>query len=98
MTGITDDILSEVRKNTDIVKLVRSHKIPLLGSGHTFRGRCPFHKEKGRSFVVDRKKGLYHCFGCGAGGDVIHFVRQIDRLDFRGAVHALRVAHGIANL
>ncbi len=68
----------------------------LKKAGRSWKGLCPFHNERTPSFTVDRDKGLYHCFGCGAGGDVIHFVRQIDRLDFPEAVEALAARFGVA--
>ena len=68
----------------------------LKKAGRSWKGLCPFHNERTPSFTVDRDKGLYHCFGCGAGGDVIHFLRQIDRLDFPEAVEALAARFGVA--
>ena len=86
---ITDNVLAELRSAADIVAVISDHT-KLKKAGRSWKGLCPFHSERTPSFTVDRDKGLYHCFGCGVGGDVIHFVRQIDRLDFPEAVEALR--------
>ncbi|HEU5250888.1 MAG TPA: DNA primase, partial [Thermoanaerobaculia bacterium] len=92
---INDNVLAELRSAADIVEVVGEHT-RLKKAGRSWKGLCPFHNERTPSFTVDREKGLYHCFGCGAGGDVIHFVRQIDRLDFPDAVEALASRFGVA--
>jgi DNA primase len=92
---INDSVLAELRAATDIVEVIGEHT-RLKKAGRSWKGLCPFHNERTPSFTVDRDKGLYHCFGCGAGGDVIHFLRQIDRLDFPEAVEALAARFGVA--
>ena len=92
---ITDSVLAELRSAADIVAVVGDHT-KLKKAGRSWKGLCPFHSERTPSFTVDRDKGLYHCFGCGAGGDVIHFVRQIDRLEFPEAVEALASRFGVS--
>ena len=92
---INDAVLAELRSAADIVEVVGEHT-RLKKAGRSWKGLCPFHNERTPSFTVDREKGLYHCFGCGAGGDVIHFVRQIDRLDFPEAVEALASRFGVS--
>jgi len=92
---INDNVLAELRAAVDIVEVVSEHT-RLKKAGRSWKGLCPFHNERTPSFTVDRDKGLYHCFGCGAGGDVIHFVRQIDRLDFPEAIEALASRFGVA--
>ncbi len=92
---ITDGVLAELRSAADIVEVIGEHT-KLKKAGRSWKGLCPFHRERTPSFTVDRDKGLYHCFGCGVGGDVIHFVRQIDRLDFPEAVEALAGRFGVA--
>ena len=91
---ITDGVLAELRSAADIVEVIGDHT-RLKKAGRSWKGLCPFHQERTPSFTVDRDKGLYHCFGCGAGGDVIHFVRQIDRLDFPEAVEILAARFGV---
>ncbi len=92
---INDSVLAELRAATDIVEVISEHT-RLKKAGRSWKGLCPFHNERTPSFTVDRDKGLYHCFGCGTGGDVIHFLRQIDRLDFPEAVEALAARFGVA--
>src|SRR5688572_16967565 len=92
---INDSVLAELRAASDIVEVIGEHT-RLKKGGRSYKGLCPFHNERTPSFTVDRDKGLYHCFGCGAGGDVIHFVRQIDRLDFPEAIEALAARFGVA--
>jgi DNA primase len=91
---ITDGVLAELRSAADIVAVIGDHT-KLRKAGRSWKGLCPFHSERTPSFTVDRDKGLYHCFGCGVGGDVIHFVRQVDRLDFPEAVEALASRFGV---
>lgn len=91
---ITDAVLAELRSAADLVEVVSEHT-RLKKAGRSWKGLCPFHSERTPSFTVNRDKGLYYCFGCGAGGDVIHFVRQIDRLDFPEAVEALASRFGV---
>ncbi|HTR03812.1 MAG TPA: DNA primase [Thermoanaerobaculia bacterium] len=92
---INDNVLAELRSAADIVAVIGDHTA-LKKAGRSWKGLCPFHNERTPSFTVDRDKGLYHCFGCGAGGDVIRFVREIDRLDFPDAVEALAARFGVA--
>ncbi len=92
---INDNVLAELRAASDIVEVIGEHT-RLRKAGRSWKGLCPFHNERTPSFTVDRDKGLYHCFGCGAGGDVIHFVRQIDRLDFPEAIEVLAARFGVA--
>jgi DNA primase catalytic core len=91
---INDNVLAELRSAADIVEVIGDHT-RLKKAGRSWKGLCPFHNERTPSFTVDRDKGLYHCFGCGAGGDVIHFVRQIDRLELAEAVEALAARFGV---
>ncbi len=91
---ITDSVMAELRSAADIVQVIGEHT-RLKKAGRSWKGLCPFHNERTPSFTVDREKGLYHCFGCGAGGDVVHFVRQMDRLDFPEAVESLASRFGV---
>jgi DNA primase len=92
---INDAVLAQLRSAADIIEVIGEHT-RLKKAGRSWKGLCPFHNERTPSFTVDREKGLYHCFGCGAGGDVIHFVRQIDRLDFPEAVESLASRFGVS--
>ena len=91
---INEGVLAQLRSAADIVEVIGDHT-RLKKAGRSWKGLCPFHNERTPSFTVDRDKGLYHCFGCGAGGDVIHFVRQVDRLDFPEAVEVLAERFGV---
>lgn len=77
--------LDELRARADIVKIINSY-VPLKKNGHRYVGLCPFHNETAPSFSVDEQKQVYHCFGCKAGGSVIQFVMEIERLSFPEAV------------
>ena len=77
--------LDELRSRADIVQVVSSY-VPLKKNGHRYLGLCPFHNEKTPSFNVDAQKQVYYCFGCKAGGSVIQFVMDIERMDFAEAV------------
>lgn len=77
--------LDELRARADIVKVIGSY-VTLKKNGHRYVGLCPFHNETAPSFSVDEQKQVYHCFGCKAGGSVIQFVMDIERLSFPKAV------------
>jgi DNA primase len=93
--GIVDDDIVRVRESSDIVAIISEH-VQLKRVGARFTGLCPFHSEKSGSFSVNAEQGLYYCFGCGAKGDVITFVREIEHLDFVGAVEYLAGRTGVA--
>jgi DNA primase len=92
---LTPASLDEVRERVDIVELVRTDT-ELRKSGVEWVGRCPFHDERSGSFWVNPIKKLYHCFGCGASGDAIDYVRQRHALDFMGAVEWLAERFNVA--
>ena len=68
---------------------VVGRRMPIKKAGRTFQGICPFHGEKTPSFTVSDERGSYHCFGCGAHGDVISFVKNFDKISFPAAVESL---------
>lgn len=84
----SEDIIEEVRANNDIVDVVAEY-VRLEKKGKDFFGLCPFHKEKTPSFSVAPQKQIFYCFGCGKGGNVIHFIMAIENLDFTEAVKLL---------
>jgi DNA primase len=92
--GIVDEDVARVREETDFVA-VASEKMALRKVGTRWTGLCPFHPEKTASFSLNAEQGFYYCFGCGAKGDVITFVREIDQLDFVEAVESLAARAGI---
>ena len=80
--------LDELRARADIVQVVGQY-VSLKRNGHRHWGLCPFHGEKTASFSVDQERQMYYCFGCKAGGSVIQFVMDIERLEFQDAVKHL---------
>lgn len=86
--------LEAVVERSDLVELVRTHT-ELTKRGAEHLGRCPFHDEKTPSFWVNDVKGVYHCFGCGASGDVIDFVREKQGLDFVEAIEYLAARYNV---
>ena len=80
--------LDELRSRSDIVQIVSGY-VALTKKGRNYWGLCPFHGEKTASFSVDGEHQLYYCFGCKAGGDVIHFIMDMERLSFPEAVEQL---------
>jgi DNA primase len=88
-------VLDDIRAAVDIVDLV-SRVVTLRKAGQNWKGLCPFHAEKTPSFMVNPAKRIFHCFGCGVGGDVFGFVMRQDRLSFPEAVRALATSAGVA--
>ncbi|MBI4277048.1 MAG: DNA primase, partial [Armatimonadetes bacterium] len=84
----------EIRRRVDLVDLAASY-VTLRKSGRYYKGLCPFHQEKTPSFHVDRERGLFHCFGCGAGGDLFDFVMRVQRLTFPEALEELARRAGV---
>ena len=87
MPGQRADV-KEIKARLDIISII-SRYVTLVKSGSGFKGKCPFHKDDTPSMTVSAEKGLWHCFGCGEGGDVIGFVMKIERLSFIEAVRRL---------
>jgi DNA primase len=81
-------LLDEIRAGVDVVELV-GRFVNLRKAGQNYKGLCPFHGEKTPSFMVNPRKGIFHCFGCGVGGDVFGFLMRQDRLSFPEAVRTL---------
>ena len=95
MAQYAQALLDDVRNAVDIVDLV-GRFVNLRKAGVNWKGLCPFHGEKTPSFMVNPKKGIFHCFGCGVGGDVFGFLMRQDRLSFPEAVRSLAKTAGIA--
>ena len=92
--GIAPEDIERVRAQTDIVAVI-TESVGLRKVGSRWVGLCPFHAEKSGSFSVNAELGFYFCFGCQAKGDVITFVREVQHLDFVGAVESLAGRLGI---
>ena len=94
MLRYSDEIIEEVRSSNDIVDIISQYVI-LKRSGRNFFGLCPFHNEKSPSFSVSPEKQVFHCFGCGAGGNVIHFLSKIENMNFKETLEELADRAGI---
>lgn len=94
MAGISDDDLRRVREASDLVAIA-GERVVLRQRGRDFWGCCPFHGEKTPSFKIDPTTQLWHCFGCGEGGDVFSFIMKLDDLGFVDAVRELAKRAGI---
>ncbi len=94
MSRFTPDSVEKVKDATDIVEVISAHT-ELRRAGTRFTGLCPFHDERTPSFSVDPQEKLYHCFGCGVGGDVFRFVEEKEGLSFPEAVEALADRYGV---
>ena len=92
--GFSPDFLEEIRSRLPVSEVV-GRKVRLVRKGREHSGLCPFHNEKTPSFTVNDDKGFYHCFGCGAHGDVIRFVTETEGLSFPEAVERLAGQAGL---
>ena len=91
---LTQELVQAVRDTVDIVDIAAEHT-RLTQKGNRWEGLCPLHKEKTPSFSVDRDRGLFYCFGCGAGGDAIKLHMQLSGDDFPAAIESLALRYGI---
>jgi DNA primase len=91
---IPDEIINRIRERADIKEVVEAH-LSLTKAGQNYKGLCPFHSEKTPSFTVSPSRQMFHCFGCGAGGNVFTFLMKMDGLTFPAAVRALGEKVGI---
>jgi DNA primase len=94
MALISDESLERVKQTADIVEVISAHT-DLRRQGARWVGLCPFHEERTPSFSVDPQEKLYHCFGCGVGGDTIKFVEEKEGLGFAEAVELLAERYGV---
>ena len=94
MAGFSALLLDEVRTRVDMVELV-GRFVNLKRAGENWKGLCPFHTERTPSFTVNPKRGIFHCFGCGAGGDAFGFLMRHDRMAFPEAVRSLAEQVGV---
>ncbi len=88
------EFIEKVRQSVDIVDVIGRY-VNLKKTGKQYRGLCPFHKEKTPSFYVNPEKGVYHCFGCGASGNVFRFLMEMEKMTFTEAVLELAKEAGI---
>lgn len=93
--SFSPDLLDEIRTRIDLVELVSGY-VPLKKAGANWKGLCPFHAEKTPSFMVNPARGIFHCFGCAAGGDAFGFLMRVERVTFPEAVRTLAERVGVA--
>ncbi len=91
---ISHALIEEIRLKNDIVTVIESY-FNLQRKGSTIKALCPFHKEKTPSFVINLQRQIFHCFGCGAGGDVFQFIMKYENVDFMTAVNILARRAGV---
>jgi len=91
---IPDELIDQIREANDIVDVISEH-VQLKRAGGNFKGRCPFHQEKTPSFNVNPARQIYHCFGCGVGGNVITFLMEYEKIGFIDALRELAHKAGI---
>jgi DNA primase len=91
---IPDEVLEELKERADIVEVISEH-LPLKKAGRNYKGLCPFHQEKTPSFMVSPDKQLFHCFGCGVGGNIFTFLMKYEQISFSEAAKALAQKYGV---
>jgi DNA primase len=94
MSALMSDVVQQIKDRLNIVDVVSSY-VELQKAGRHFKARCPFHSEKTPSFNISPERGMYHCYGCGAGGDVFTFVQEIEGVDFKEALKILAGKAGV---
>ncbi len=92
--SIDDRVIDEVSRATDIVQVIAGY-IPIKKAGANYKALCPFHREKTPSFMISPQKQIYHCFGCGAGGNVFSFVMKYENMTFPETLRHLAQKAGI---
>jgi len=92
--AFTPDFIADVRSRISLSSII-GKRVKLIKKGRRYSGLCPFHNEKTPSFSVNDEEGYYHCFGCGAGGDAITYLRETEGLDFTEAVKRLAEMAGV---
>jgi DNA primase len=92
--GFPDSFIDDVRRTADIVRVIQDH-VGLRKMGTSWKGLCPFHQEKSPSFNVRSDPPVFHCFGCGEGGDVFRFVMLFEKSSFPDAVRSIAARFGV---
>jgi len=92
--AIPDQVIEQVQSRIDIVEIISKY-VPLKKAGRSYKAPCPFHQEKTPSFIVSQDKQIYHCFGCGAGGNVFSFLMRYENMQFPEVVEMLAEKAGV---
>src|SRR5260370_12188512 len=92
---VTKEGIERIKSANELGAVVAEHGIDVRKKGRLLVARCPFHEEKTASFTITPSKGLYHCFGCGAAGDVIGFLTKYDKVSFGRALEILARRAGL---
>jgi DNA primase len=95
LSRISREQIDAIKSRVDLAALLAERGIALQRKGRHLFALCPFHSEKMPSFVVTPQRGLFHCFGCGVGGDAIGFLVRYDRVSFPEAVRMLAARAGV---
>ncbi len=90
----SEEKVSEIRDRSSLLEVISDY-LTLKKTGKHYKGLCPFHSEKTPSFMVNEEKQIFHCFGCGAGGDVFKFLMEIGHFSFPQALEELEKRYGI---
>src|SRR4051812_14851162 len=93
--NIDGSVIDQIKQRVDIVEVVGRH-VELKRAGAMFKGLCPFHTERSPSFTVTPSRQSYHCFGCGAHGDAVQFLLEMEGMSFRETIEDLAQAAGVA--
>ena len=91
---IPESVIQEIKEKNPIEEVIAPY-VQLKRAGRNLKGLCPFHSEKTPSFTVYPESSSYYCFGCGAGGDSVNFIRQIENLDYIEALKKLADRAGV---
>ena len=87
------NVIEQIKDRIDIIDIISEH-VALKKNGRNYLGLCPFHKEKTPSFSVNAEKGIFKCFGCGASGDAISFLMQLNHQSFMQVMEDLAYKYG----
>src|SRR5512136_781984 len=92
--SIPEEKIAEIKERASVVEVV-TDLVSLKKSGKNYLGLCPFHSERTPSFTVNEEKGIFHCFGCGAGGNIFNFLMRASHLNFPEAAKAMAKRYGV---